>query len=188
MTTRQQRTWFVSIRSNWVELRRFSISPCIVQGRYIFQFTCESTSGMTTRQQQIWFVLCWFNRIKSNRQHFQHTLHCLGESRASRLPVWQLASSEYDSCPLNWIESNRQHFQPTLHSPGELNSPSLVWVNFQYDNSTAANMIHVDSIKSSRIVNIFNFSAQSRRTKFLSLVQVDFRYDNLPAANTIRVH
>ena len=64
---------------------------------------------------------CQFDRIDSNRQHFQPP--CIPTGSQDPWNTWtflvlktwlQTSVDSYDSCRFNRIVSNRQHFQPTL--------------------------------------------------------------------------
>ena len=64
--------------------------PCIVQGRYMFKVSRKSTSGMTNRQQGKRFIQ--FDRIKSNWQHFQATLHSPLEVKIHEIMIHEPSS------------------------------------------------------------------------------------------------
>ena len=90
---------------------------------------------------------------------------------ANRHPAWRIDNRGNDLCRFDRIDSNRQHFQPTLHSPPEvkireimIHEPSsfLKWGHKLQSIRT----IHVNSIESTRIDNIFNPPSKSRSTIF----------------------
>ena len=88
-----------------------------------------------------------FVSIRSNRQHFQRTLHrpIFSKTRTNRLPALRIDTRGSDSCRFDRIESNRQHFQPTLCRPGKLQFVRLLQIDFRYNESTARETIRVDS-------------------------------------------
>ena len=107
----------------------------------------------------------WFDSIHTLRLDSIRT-----ESRlANRLLAWRIDNRRNDSCRFNRIDLNRQHFQPTLHSPPEvkirkitIHEPSSFLKRGHKPQSICA--IHVDSIESTRIDNIFNPPSMSRST------------------------
>ena len=116
-----------------------------------------------------WFVwgTLWFDSTRTLHLDSIHTESYL----AKRLPVWRIDNRQNDSCRFDRIDSNRQHFQPTLHSPPEvkireitIHEPSSFLK--RGPKLQSIRMIRVDSIKSTRIDNIFNPPSKSRSTIF----------------------
>ena len=58
----------------------------------------------------------------------------------------EINSRGNNSCRFDQIKSNQQHFQPILHSSGALYFPSLLQIDFQYDDLILGETTHVDAI------------------------------------------
>ena len=100
------------------------------------------------------------NKLQSIRmRHFMTRLNSHGVPvRVNRLQAWWIDNRGNDSYQFDQINSNWQHFQPTLHSPPEvkiceimIHEPSSFLKRRHKLQS-----IHVNSIESSQIDNIFN--------------------------------
>ena len=85
--------------------------------------------------------MCRFDRIESNRQHFQPTLNSSGALYFLSLAQIDFRHNESTAGEtILSIRSNRQHFQFILHSPG-------AQIDFRYDDSTLGETTRVYSIK-----------------------------------------
>ena len=107
----------------------------------------KSTSGMTNRQQGKRFVSI-FDRIDSNRQHFQPTLYSPPEVKISEITIHEPSSFLKRGHKLQSIRSTQLEsttFSTHPQSPDQLYFLSLAQIDFQHVKSMEGETIPVDS-------------------------------------------
>jgi len=165
MTNWQQGTRFVTIRSNRVESTTFSTNPSKPR--------CAIFTKSRANRLPVWRInskgpdSCRFDRIVSNRQHFQPTLkaqmryiYLVSRKSISGMTNRQ-QGTRFVTIRLNHVESRTFATQPQSADVLYLLSRGNWLPVWRIDSKGT---IRVDSIKSSRINNIFNppFKAQMR--------------------------
>ena len=99
---------------------------------------------------------CRFNRIDSNRQHFQPTLHSPPEVKIREITIHEPSSflkrgHKLQSIRVDSIESTT--FSTHRQSPDQLYFLSLARIDFRHVESTEGETIRVDAIPVCRIAN-----------------------------------
>ena len=126
--------------------------------------------------------MCRFDRIESNRHHFQPTLHSPPKVMIREIMIHEPSSFLKCGHKLQSIRTIRVDPSSRIDNilcPGALYFPILVQIDFRHFESTA---IRVDFIKSTRIGNIINPPSKPR-----SAIVSKSRTNGLPARFVFRL-
>ena len=125
----------------------------------------ESTTGETS--------FCGFNRIESNWQHFQPTLHSPPEDKIREITIYEPSSwlkrghklQSIGSIRVDSIKSTTFSTHPQI--PDQLYFLSLVQIDFRHVESTEGETIRVDSMEKGSWINFWFVESQIPQTNQL---------------------